>query len=69
MTRIRALSLPYGEEVILSYSDLSNEEATVAIVNNETVEMTLNGFVYHISVTDFTNFVCDQVIMMRSIEC
>lgn len=69
MTQIRALSLPYGEEVILSYSDLSNEEATVAIVNDETIEMTLNGFAYHISVTDFTNFVCDQVIMMRSIEC
>lgn len=69
MTHIRALSLPYGEEVILSYSDLSNEEATVSIVSDEKIEMTLNGFTYHISVTDFTNFVCDQVSMMRSIEC
>lgn len=69
MTHIRALSLPYGEEVILSYSDLSNEEATVSIVSDEKIEVTLNGFRYHISVTDFTNFVCDQVSMMRSIEC
>lgn len=69
MTHIRALSLPYGEEVILSYSDLSNEEATVSIVSDEKIEVTLNGFRYHISLTDFTNFVCDQVSMMRSIEC
>jgi len=69
MTHIRALSLPYGEEVILSYSDLSDDEATVAIVNDETIEMTLNGFTYHIGLADFTEFVYAQVDMMRNIEC
>ncbi len=69
MTQIRALSLPYGEEVMISYSDISHDEATVSIVSDETIEITLNGFSYHISVTDFTEFVLDQVSLMRSIGC
>lgn len=66
---IEALSVSIGEKVLLSYSDLSNETATVSIVNNEVFEVILNGFPYHISVTDFTDYVCDQVSMMRNIEC
>lgn len=69
MTHIRALSLPYGEEVMISYSDISHDEATVSIVSDETIEITLNGFSYHISVTDFTEFVLDQVSLMRNIGC
>jgi hypothetical protein len=69
MTQIRALSLTFGVEVILSYSDLSDDDVTVSIVSDETIEITLNGFSYHISVTDFTEFVLDQVSLMRSIGC
>jgi len=69
MTHVQALSVRFGEKVTLSYSDLSNETATVSIVNAEVLEVILNGFPYHISVTDFTDYVCDQVSMMRSIEC
>lgn len=69
MTHVRALSLPYGEEVMISYSELSSDEVTLSTVNDETIEITLNGFSYHISLTDFTEFVLDQVSMMRSIGC
>jgi len=69
MTHIRALSLSFGVEVMLSYSDISHDETTVSTVNDETIEITLNGFSYHVSLTDFTEFVLDQVSMMRSIGC
>ena len=69
MSHIEAISVLVGEKVTLSYSDLSDETATVSIVNDEVLEVILNGFPYHISVTDFTDYVCDQVSMMRSIEC
>ena len=69
MTHIRALSLPYGEEVMIPYSELSDDDVPLSIVNDETIEITLNGFAYHVSVTDFTEFVLDQVSLMRSIGC
>ena len=69
MTHIRALSLPYGEEVMIPYSELSDDDVPLSIVNDETIEITLNGFSYHISVTDFTEFVLDQVSLMRNIGC
>lgn len=69
MSHIEAISVLVGEKVILSYSDLSDETATVSIVNDEVLEVILNGFPYHISVTDFTDYVCDQVSMNRVIGC
>jgi hypothetical protein len=66
---IEALSVNVGEKVLLSYSDLSDDSATVAIVNDNTVEVTLRGFAYHISASDFADFVVTQVKMSREIGC
>ena len=64
---IEALSVNVGEKVLLSYSDLSDDSATVAIVNDNTVEVTLRA--YHISASDFADFVVTQVKMSREIGC
>ena len=66
---IEALSVNVGEKVMLSYSDLSDDEAQVKVVNDDTVEVTLRGFAYHISASDFADFVVTQVKMSREIGC
>jgi hypothetical protein len=69
LTQVEATSITVGEKVTLSYSDLSNESTTVAVVNDNTVEVNLRGFLYHISVSDFADFVCNQVAVIREIGC
>jgi len=66
---IEALSVNVGEKVMLSYSDLSDDEAQVKVVNDDTIEVILKGFHYHVSLTDFTEFVVTQVKMSRVIGC
>ena len=69
MTHMEALSINIGEKVILSYSDLSDDEAQVKVVNDDTIEVILKGFRYHVSLTDFTEFVVTQVESVREIGC
>ena len=69
MSHIEAISVSVGEKVLLSYSDLSDEEATVSIVDDNTVQVRVRGFPYHISASDFDDFVLDQVKMTRTIGC
>ena len=66
---IEALSVNVGEKVMLSYSDLSDDEAQVKVVNDDTIEVILKGFHYHVSLTDFTEFVVTQVKSVREIGC
>ena len=69
MTHMEALSIDIGEKVILSYSDISDDECKVKIVNDDTIEVILKGFHYHVSLTDFADFVVTQVKMSREIGC
>jgi competence transcription factor ComK len=69
VTHMEALSINIGEKVILSYSDISNDECKVKIVNDDTIEVILKGFHYHVSLTDFTEFVVTQVKSVREIGC
>ena len=69
MSHIEAISVSVGEKVLLSYSDLSDEEATVSIVDDNTVQVRLRGFPYLISASDFADFILDQVNMTRAIGC
>ena len=69
MTHMEALSINIGEKVILSYSDLSDDECKVKVVDDYTIEVILKGFRYHVSLTDFTEFVVTQVESVREIGC
>ena len=69
MSHIEAISVLVGEKVTLSYSDLSDEEATVSIVDDNTLEVKIRGFPYHISASDFADFVLDRVQTLRAIGC
>ena len=69
MSHIEAISVSVGEKVILSYSDLSDETATVSVVDDNTLRVTVRGFPYHINARDFADFVFDQVNMCRAIGC
>lgn len=69
MSHIEAISVSVGEKVILSYSDLSDETATVSVVDDNTLRVTVRGFPYHITARDFADFVLDQVNMCRAIGC
>lgn len=69
MSHIEAISVSVGEKVLLSYSDLSDETATVSIVDDNTLRVTVRGFPYHITASDFAEFVFDQVKMYRAIGC
>ena len=69
MTHMEALSIDIGEKVILSYSDISDDECKVKIVNDDTIEVILKGFHYHVSLTDFTVFVLTQIKSVRDIGC
>ena len=67
MTHMEALSINIGEKVILSYSDLSEHQAMV--FDDYTIEVILNGFHYHVSLTDYTDFICHQVTMIKQVGC
>jgi hypothetical protein len=69
MMHMEALSINIGEKVILSYCDLSDDECKVKIVNDYTIEVILKGFHYHVSLTDFADFIYSQVETVREIGC
>ena len=66
---MEALSIDIGEKVILSYSDLSDDEVIVKAVNDYTIEVILKGFRYHVSLTDYANFIYTQDENIREIGC
>lgn len=69
LTHMKAISVDVGEEVMLSYSDMSNHECVISIVDDTTLAVSLKGFHYHVTLLDYEEFVYNQLSLMDAVGC
>lgn len=69
MARTKALCLNFGKMVWLEWSELTGEEPEWVKANDEMLHLTLNGFQYYVTISDFVDFAKEQILMRQLIGC
>lgn len=65
------MAIDTGEEVLLSYAEISSENCGVMIIeeNEDELALIINAFRYHVSLSDYTKVIEWQFKANRSVEC
>lgn len=71
MSHVTAMAIDTGEEVLLSYAEISSENCGVMIIeeNEDELALIINAFRYHVSLSDYTKVIEWQFKANRSVEC
>lgn len=71
LSHVTAMAIDTGEEVLLSYAEISSENCGVMIIeeNEDELALIINAFRYHVSLSDYTKVIEWQFKANRSVEC